>query len=830
MNGNGLTNGNMGSWTHSFELDGTNYVCNVASEHPMHRFGGVMIDLGKGDYVQSESDNKLIVLPRHAKSGTLSFVIHSLNKYVAPTTGDRLTVGVYRKGQPEPVYYKEYEVTGEEIFDECPGMDIPEGEYFMTLGNAAPYDHLRSQFEAVDNLFVYRFILVGHGEKKEHPTLLTADVTADRNINLSFADTMSLCNECIHCECYDDDYRLVGETDLLKKSGDSAFDLTGQLKESGWWIDGRHHLIVYHNAEPFVRIEFCSHERKHAVTNVEVLEMHSVYYQLCKYVKDSGNGYMFCKLNGCRRVKTRILEEYALERRELNRSLAVIGKGKPSYEVMNTLTGVLYPHYGYYLSTVQELKEQTMTAHDVQLALETLLSARRTILYDLEELVDPLNITFSRALLSAVCQRPGLVVLYGQEAVLDRIMVQYPEWKHQLMDETYWNIHAYCVTDGLRTVERIIQNKDLKTMSMTRVKFDQVLRENWDTVKDWTEVDYLRWIESEVMLRIKQRVFGDNSFSPLYLQTVLEDDVCLTLRKEPVAEGFARNLFGLERMVGLTDVKHHLNLLYKRMEFDRKREKLGLRKLRTGMPHMVFTGNPGTGKTTVAQLVGQAFKELGYLSNGQVIAVERSQLVGRYIGETERRMTELLKKAKGNVLFIDEAYSLCDNDEGDRKDFGCRVLECLLPVLADADSDMIVILAGYEKEMKQMMELNPGMKGRFPFWFHFKDYDAEELYEIAIRMLVDYDYTLTDKACVKLKSCISESLKMKDRHFHNARWVNQLVEDGILVMMAERLFELEATELNRGIFLTVTEEDVDKGFERMRADRNSAPLRKVGFR
>ncbi|MBO5015507.1 MAG: hypothetical protein J6C92_06810 [Bacteroidaceae bacterium] len=173
---------------------------------------------------------------------------------------------------------------------------------------------------------------------------------------------------------------------------------------------------------------------------------------------------------------------------------------------------------------------------------------------------------------------------------------------------------------------------------------------------------------------------------------------------------------------------------------------------------------------------------------------------------------------------------MSDNTRGDRKDFGCRVLECLLPVLADADSDMIVILAGYEKEMKQMMEMNPGMKGRFPFWFRFEDYDSDELHEIALRLLEANDYMLTDGANRKLKECICEALKVKDRYFHNARWVQQLVQDGALAMMAERLYEMEPTEYNRNSFSTVTEEDIVRGYAIVRTDSKVKAERRVGFR
>ena len=137
---------------------------------------------------------------------------------------------------------------------------------------------------------------------------------------------------------------------------------------------------------------------------------------------------------------------------------------------------------------------------------------------------------------------------------------------------------------------------------------------------------------------------------------------------------------------------------------------------------MVFTGNPGTGKTTVAQMVGRVFHSLGILSKGGVIVTERSKLVGRYIGDTENNMQALLEQAKGNVLFIDEAYNLYDGGDT-KKDYGHRVIESLLTVLSQKNPDLIVILAGYEKEMMNMLETNPGMKGRFPYHFHCRIYD-----------------------------------------------------------------------------------------------------------
>ena len=136
---------------------------------------------------------------------------------------------------------------------------------------------------------------------------------------------------------------------------------------------------------------------------------------------------------------------------------------------------------------------------------------------------------------------------------------------------------------------------------------------------------------------------------------------------------------------------------------------------------MIFTSNPGTGKTTVAKKIGQLFHSLGVLSKGDVITAERGTIVGRYLGDTENNMQNLFAQAKGNVLFIDEAYSL-NTGAGDKADFGNRVIECLLTVLAQPNPDMIIIMAGYQNEMDKMLDSNPGLRKRFTHYLHFEEY------------------------------------------------------------------------------------------------------------
>lgn len=237
---------------------------------------------------------------------------------------------------------------------------------------------------------------------------------------------------------------------------------------------------------------------------------------------------------------------------------------------------------------------------------------------------------------------------------------------------------------------------------------------------------------------------------------------------------FEESIRPLQDMVGLDGLKNDLESLFYQVCFNRQRKLLHLPSEVEGTYHMIFTGNPGTGKTTVARWMGKIFHSLGLLSKGEVITTERSQLVGRYIGETEKNMQELLKSARGNVLFIDEAYTLCDTLD-DRKDYGNHVIESLLTVLAEPHPDMLVIMAGYADEMERLMRMNQGLKGRFPYTFRFEDYNADELLEIARRFLSGRGYALCREAEVRLREVVENVLADKDRHFSNVRWIKQFL-------------------------------------------------------
>lgn len=254
---------------------------------------------------------------------------------------------------------------------------------------------------------------------------------------------------------------------------------------------------------------------------------------------------------------------------------------------------------------------------------------------------------------------------------------------------------------------------------------------------------------------------------------------------------FTDTLQELNAMVGLTTIKQNITTLFNRMRFYATRRELGLRTTDGAAFHAIFTGNPGTGKTTVARMMGKIYHSLGLLSKGEVVCLDRAKIVGRYLGETEDNMKRFLQEAQGNVLFIDEAYTLYSSH--DDNDYGRKAVECLLNVLSQKDPDMLIIFAGYKNEMDKLMSMNPGLVGRFPYRFHFSDYTAEELMQIADKILTTDQYILTTEAYAALRESVSDTAENHTESFANARWVEQFVRNGIIPAMADRVTSTSLT-------------------------------------
>lgn len=260
----------------------------------------------------------------------------------------------------------------------------------------------------------------------------------------------------------------------------------------------------------------------------------------------------------------------------------------------------------------------------------------------------------------------------------------------------------------------------------------------------------------------------------------------------------------LDRLVGLTSVKGLVREMQAYVEIQKRREKEKL----VAEPlvlHMIFKGNPGTGKTTVARIVGKLFKELGVLTKGEVIEVERADLVGEYIGHTAQKTREMLKKALGGILFIDEAYSLA---RGGEKDFGKEAIDCLVKGMEDYKDNLILILAGYHDEMDWFLQTNPGLRSRFPIHIAFPDYTIEELLDICNLMLAQRQYHLAEEAPEELRRLLTGQTGIGFEHSGNARLVRNLLEKAIR-KQAVRLVQREL--LTREELMRLTKEDIGEG-------------------
>lgn len=238
----------------------------------------------------------------------------------------------------------------------------------------------------------------------------------------------------------------------------------------------------------------------------------------------------------------------------------------------------------------------------------------------------------------------------------------------------------------------------------------------------------------------------------------------------------------LDELVGLGRIKTKVMDYLNAVKLAGRRMELGLL---TNMPrlHMTFLGNPGTGKTTVAEIIGKVFASWGILSGGRVIRTEKSQMVGQYIGETEFKMRNLLERAHGNILFIDEAYQLV---EGGEKDYGRIVMNSLLTELGKENLDMVVILAGYTAPMKQLLESNEGIESRFPNVFNFEDYTTDELVEIGKLMIRKQGFTLTSGAEANMRAIMEEEAEKPSPRFGNGRFVSNLLQNEILATLGAR--------------------------------------------
>ena len=281
------------------------------------------------------------------------------------------------------------------------------------------------------------------------------------------------------------------------------------------------------------------------------------------------------------------------------------------------------------------------------------------------------------------------------------------------------------------------------------------------------------------------------------------DDRPLDLRGALVDPDVEELLATLDRdLVGLVPVKTRIREIAALLRIEKLRAEVGLS---AGPPslHMSFTGNPGTGKTTVAMRMAEILHRLGYSRKGHLVAVTRDDLVGQFIGHTAPKTKEVLKRAMGGVLFIDEAYYLYRPEN--ERDYGQEAIEILLQVMENQRVDLVVILAGYKDRMDSFFQSNPGMSSRIAHHVDFPDYDADELFAIAERMLVRMQYRLAPDGARALGEYIGR--RRTQANFANARSIRNAL-DRARLRQANRLFGRRGAPLERDDLMTIEPEDI----------------------
>ena len=263
----------------------------------------------------------------------------------------------------------------------------------------------------------------------------------------------------------------------------------------------------------------------------------------------------------------------------------------------------------------------------------------------------------------------------------------------------------------------------------------------------------------------------------------------------------------LDELIGLESVKEEVHTLANFAKIQQQRKAQGLKVPKMSF-HLVFTGSPGTGKTTVARIVARIYKDLGILKSGHTVETDRSGLVAEYVGQTATKTNAVIDSALNGVLFIDEAYALVPENAG--SDYGQEAISTLLKRMEDDRDKLVVIIAGYPNEMKRFIDSNPGLQSRFTRYINFPDYTDKELFDIFNLYLNKNQYTITDDAAELLKNNFNYVVAHKDKNFGNARYVRNIFERAV-EQQANRLSakrSISDEELS-----LLTKEDIENAFK-----------------
>ncbi len=326
------------------------------------------------------------------------------------------------------------------------------------------------------------------------------------------------------------------------------------------------------------------------------------------------------------------------------------------------------------------------------------------------------------------------------------------------------------------------------------------LQGTWTEGTYYAEILFMDQLLATVPFEVS--VFFDEGLPPLIIPHAFRPEI--SDQAESQREGFQDVMQQLEELTGLEPIKQKVRDHANYLKFIHLRKQKGYIEDEEVNVHSVFVGNPGTGKTTVARMMGKLYRSMGLLSKGHVHEVDRSDLVGEFIGQTAPKVKDAIEAARGGVLFIDEAYALARSND-DSKDFGREVIEILIKEMSNGVGDLAVIVAGYPKEMQHFLKSNPGLKSRFKMNFDFPDYLPEELMYIAELACKKKSVVLSTEAKAILEELVVQAYRNRDKSFGNARFVFDLIQEA-KVNLGLRIMQLDDPEFIEKEQLSILEE------------------------
>lgn len=774
------------------------------------------------------------------------------------------TAFLYRVGESAPIAIETVtQRYGDIKFEFKQAGDLPVGHYFILLNSLAPAKDCKS-FELMAHCMRYSFAIKRKGDYLCIPEVYDFQIKQfGRRKTLFSSDCLKMSFTCsafsekddtLRLTCFDSAYYKMGEAVTFTKKRKGRYNV--MMDARGIWMPGEYTIYITLNKYPGVSIKFTLDSDGFHIDSPKEIESHSDSYNLIKYL-ESDNQYWDRLRNkpGVEMLKRRVIAEYPnkiLDKKRENEQLDLLYSNRNFLIVMqgNELNHNVIGNFrramrgdGYFceadcFSLADSNPNNPLETNDAIMSVFSTSYGKTVCLTHLDGLFTGKGNIVVQNMINFLRRRnEHNVILCGTHAMIDSVMDAYPALKKFFPCENVLEIKSFTAAEIVHLFQSKLLEQHLEFSCEAERIFAQTIASLHvkGVFTKWGEENVMEFIENHIVPNVRRRLIKQMYHYDTAFQLVEAGDVDFDALSETSAS-FDDSMCELNGMVGLSALKKQLIATFNRTRFGAIRREMGFKAAEEGCHHMIFTGNPGTGKTTVAKMVGRIYHALGLLSKGEVIYTERSRMVGRYIGETEQNMRAILQQAKGNVLFVDEAYTLCDTDE-DRKDFGYHALESLLTALSQKNPDMIVIFAGYEKEIERMLNANQGLKGRFPHHFKFEDYTADELMQIARQIIAKEEYVLEGEAEKCLFETIADSVAHKDEEFSNARWLGYYV-DAIITAVGDRLLSSDV-ELSRAACSTITPVDVNTAYEKLRFRPNVASgsrvtpisaLPRVGFR